>query len=117
LEEFGKFIAPGLIKTYKPYIKEEWDCMDLLEHIENTIHRIVRHDTPEATPPILLINRTKDNEVVIKYTSNRHMVSLGIGIIKAMAEHFNENITIVKTPTKDGMQLKVGRSQKNELVK
>src|SRR5574337_55977 len=37
LEEFGKYITPSVLTTYKPYIKSEWKCMDLLENVETTI--------------------------------------------------------------------------------
>ena len=107
LEEFGKFIAPGLLTTYKSFIKPEWKCMDLLENIENTIHKAVRASNANATPPALKITRPSLNEVVILYHSTRHMISLGIGIIKKIAEHYNEKVIISKMVTSEGTQLTI----------
>ncbi|MBS1489117.1 MAG: heme NO-binding domain-containing protein [Bacteroidetes bacterium] len=112
LEEFGKFITPSLLTTYKPYIKNEWGCMDLLENIESTIHRVVRASNAGASPPELVITRINPAEVQIDYTSKRKMISLGIGIIKKIAEHYNEQITISKTAIPNGTRLKVSKSAK-----
>src|SRR5882724_4885836 len=53
LEAFGEFIAPSLLKVYAGSIKSEWNTIDLLEHVENTIHKAVRFADKTATPPEL----------------------------------------------------------------
>ena len=105
LESFGKFIAPELIKTYGSYLDSEWACLDLLEHVEKTMHRIVRSNTPDADPPKLDIKRIGTNQVSIDYTSNRKIISLGIGIIYAIAEHYNEEVKIENTAIPNGTNL------------
>jgi hypothetical protein len=107
LSEFGKFMAPGLISTYKAYIKPEWKCLDLLENIENTIYKAVRITNAGAEPPKLAVSRTNSGEVRIDYTSPTKMISLGEGIIVKIAEHFNEKISIVKSPIPNGTRLTV----------
>ncbi|MBS1952350.1 MAG: hypothetical protein OJF59_001962 [Cytophagales bacterium] len=107
LEEFGKFITPALLVTYKSFIKPEWKALDLLEHIENTIHKAVRASNPGALPPQLEIIRESANEVVINYTSPRKMQAFGIGIIKKIAEHYNEKIQIVQSAIPGGTRIQL----------
>lgn len=107
LEEFGKFITPTLLKTYQGYIKEHWDCFDLIEHVENTMHKVVRQTDKEAAPPKLDIVRDSDRSIIINYTSKRKMMPLGIGIIKAIAEHYGQKVSMQMEPLKDGTKLKI----------
>lgn len=109
LEGFGRFLAPGLLKTYNSYIETEWDCMDLIEHVEKTMHKVVRRTTPDASPPKLVITREGPDEIILDYTSERKMISLGIGIIEAIGEHFKTKINIEKLPLKNGTRLKITR--------
>ena len=111
LEIFGAYIAPGLLKTYSAFVKEEWDCMDLLEHIENTIHRTVRMSIKESSPPVLNVKRIDKDHILIVYTSKRQMISLGIGIIKAIGAHYNEKLLIEKIKTPEGFDLKIARER------
>jgi hypothetical protein len=107
LEEFGKFITPNLLNTYRSYIKPEWKCLDLLENIETTIHRTVRMVNPDATPPSLVVTRITPTEIRIEYTSQRKMISLGIGIVKKLADHYKENLSITKSSIPNGTRLTV----------
>ena len=105
LASFGKYIGPELIKTYSAYINSEWDSLDLLENIEQTMHSVVRMNSPEAEPPNLVIKRNSDNEVIINYTSERKIISLGIGIIEAIGEHYSEGLEVTQTEIPNGVSL------------
>lgn len=96
LESFGEFIAPSLLKIYSASIQANWNTIDLLEHVENTIHKAVRFADKAATPPQLLCERKSANRISIDYSSKRNMADLGIGIIKAIAKIKNESISISK---------------------
>ncbi len=109
LELFGSFIAPGLLRIYQSFFKEEWDAMDLLENIETTIHRAVRLNDPQATPPTLKIERTGPDDISIIYTSERDMINLGIGIIKEIGHQYKTRFDIKKVLIKDGTMLKIKR--------
>src|SRR5688500_2403354 len=41
LEDFGEFIAPDLLGMYRTLVMKEWRTLDILEHTEETIHRVV----------------------------------------------------------------------------
>lgn len=94
LESFGEFIAPSLLRIYSASLKREWTTIDLLENVENTIHRAVRFADKKADPPKLNCKRLSDRVVSITYSSHRKMIEVGIGIIKAIAKSKNEIIDI-----------------------
>jgi predicted hydrocarbon binding protein len=94
LEAFGAYIVPGLAKTYGAYIDPKWRMMDLLEHTETTIHRVVRRRNPDATPPELNISRTGPNEVVIHYASARKLCPVAKGIVRGLSEFYKEPVAI-----------------------
>jgi hypothetical protein len=93
LEKFGYFIVPDLFKFFGHMMKKEWKTLGLLEYTESVMHKAVRINNPGATPPTLVIKRNR-NEVTIHYNSKRQMVSLGVGIIKGIGDHFQENLQI-----------------------
>ena len=111
LESFGQFIAPELLRVYRPYVKANWDCMTLLENIEKAIHKAVMNNTPDADPPKLKINRIDEDTIQIEYTSPRKMIALGVGIIKKIAEHYQEKLQINQLSIVDGTLLTITRQK------
>jgi predicted hydrocarbon binding protein len=94
LEDYGEFIAPDLFIMYQSLIKPQWRTLDVLEHIETTIHTVVREQNPEATPPALVCKRPSSEEVVITYTSARKLCAVAKGIIRGLAKWYKEEVTI-----------------------
>ena len=94
LELFGIHLVPDLMKVYRAYINPEWRTLALLEQAEKTIHVSVRKSTAGAAPPILQVVRSGHNEIEIRYVSERKMIELGVGIIKGLAQFFNETDNI-----------------------
>jgi predicted hydrocarbon binding protein len=97
LEDFGEFIARDLIGLYGALIKPEWRTLDLLLNTERTIHKVVRLQNPDAEPPILRVTQGAPDEVIITYTSPRRLCAFARGIIKGIANHFGEEVTIADT--------------------
>jgi hypothetical protein len=97
LQDFGEFIAPDLLIMYQGLIKPEWRTLDVLEHTEATIHTVVRQKNAGAEPPELVSERRNPGEVVITYRSARKMCDVAKGIIKGMAEHYNEQVAITES--------------------
>lgn len=93
-EDFGMFIAPDLIGMYSSFVKPEWRTLDLIEHTESTIHRVVRLRNPGAQPPELRTRRPSADTVEITYTSPRRLCAVARGIIKGLAFHYNEQVEI-----------------------
>ena len=94
LQDFGRFIVPGLVELYGVLIDPKWDLLELLENIEGTIHRVVRLRQPGATPPQLGTGRTAPDEVSIFYDSPRMMCAFGKGIIQGLQSQYAERLTI-----------------------
>ena len=94
LEEFGMFIAPQLLKTYRFLVKNEWTMLDVLENVEKVMHAAVRRRAPLADPPRLAIERTGPKEVLIVYSSPRKLCEFARGLIEGLAQFFDESVRI-----------------------
>jgi hypothetical protein len=94
LEEFGAFIAPDLMVMYPRLIRPEWRTLDLLCHTEEMIHQIVRQQNPGTYPAIINCARTSGTEVRLTYASPRRLCSLARGIIRGVAKHYGETVTV-----------------------
>ncbi|HEX6766838.1 MAG TPA: heme NO-binding domain-containing protein [Polyangiaceae bacterium] len=94
LEAFGEFLVPSYLAIYSSFLKSEWRTLDVLEHTEETIHRVVRMRHQGAEPPRLRAERTRPNEVVMTYDSPRRLCAVARGIARGIANKFDETITI-----------------------
>jgi len=94
LEDFGRFMAPMLFELYRPLISTEWTLLDFLEHVEETIHRVVRLDDPTAAPPRLRVDRPEDDRVLIHYDSSRNMCELAKGIVVGLQAQYSEELAV-----------------------
>ncbi|MBC8414266.1 MAG: heme NO-binding domain-containing protein [Nitrospira sp.] len=94
--ELGQFMAEYFARTYKVFFKPSWDFYELLENVENTVHRELRLYNPGMTPPELSCSRVGSREVLIKYNSPRHMCAFARGLVQGFATHYGEEIEIVE---------------------
>jgi len=97
LGAFGEYLVEPLLRTYSSLVRPDWRTLDLLEHTESTIHRIVRLRERDATPPELACERVSPGEVVIRYGSARRLCSLARGLIRGVARHYSESIEVRET--------------------
>ena len=94
LESFGEYIAAGLLKMYRPLVRDEWRTLDLLEHTETAIHTAIRLKDDKAHPPQLSCKRLSYDQVAVTYNSERRLCSVAKGIAKGVAKHYSESISI-----------------------
>ena len=94
LEDFGDFIGPHLVQMYRMYILPQWRTLDVIEHTEERIHKLVRVQHRGARPPYLSTTRRNENEIVVHYSSERRLCSLAKGIAKGIARHYGEPLAI-----------------------
>ncbi|MEO0326616.1 MAG: heme NO-binding domain-containing protein [Myxococcota bacterium] len=94
LEFFGRFMAPHLLATYPSLVDPTWGTLDVLEHTEAAIHRVVRLRKPGATPPHLTVRRVGPGHAELTYASSRGLCTLARGIVQGLAAHFHEAIDI-----------------------
>lgn len=94
LDAFGQYVAPHLIAMYRHLLNPAWRTLDVLLNVEATAHRAVRIEQPEASPPYLEARRVGEHEIEIHYTSARRLCHVARGIIRGLAAHFGEPVTI-----------------------
>ena len=94
LEAFGEALVPSYMTLYGALIKPEWRTLDVIEHTEETIHRVVRLRQPGAQPPRLRARRSAPDEVILTYDSPRKLCAIARGIARGLARHFSERIGI-----------------------
>jgi hypothetical protein len=97
LEDFGEFIAPDLLDLYWGVVRPEWKTLDVIEHTEEVIHRVVRLQNPGARPPELRCERRDRDHIVITYTSERRLCAIAKGIARGLARHYGEEIAIAES--------------------
>jgi len=94
LEDFGRFVTPDLAKMYGQSIPPNWRTLDLLEHTEAAIHKIVRRTNSDANPPRLVVARAAADRVVITYTSPRKLCAFAKGIVQGVAALYGERVRV-----------------------
>jgi hypothetical protein len=94
LQDFGDFIGPHLVRMYRMYIQPDWKTLDVIEHTEARIHKMVRLQHRGARPPYLSTTRRGENEIVIHYASVRRLCALAKGIAMGIARHYGETLEI-----------------------
>ena len=92
LEGFGEFITPKLFTMYRTAITSSWRTLDLIENTETVIHTVVR--SRGGTPPVLSVTRQDATHLVVDYGSKRKLCALARGIMRGIATHYGESITI-----------------------
>lgn len=102
LYEFGKFAGPNLMKMYKSTIDPSWKTEQLLLNTEQTIHKAVRVQNPDAQPPKLKFESIGPGHLHFHYDSERKMSAVAKGIMTGVADHFKEKIQFVETENEDG---------------
>lgn len=96
LDKFGAFIAPDLLNMYRTLIDPAWRTLEVLEHTEHVVHRVVRLNNSGAEPPVLTVSRKSASAVRLEYRSARKMCALARGIIKGLADHFHDQVILTE---------------------
>lgn len=98
-ERFGEYLVPDLFKLYSNYLNPAWKTFDVLLHTERVMHGAVRNLNSTAHPPILNVSQVNEHLLIIDYHSKRKMASLAVGIIKGIANYYNERDKVHVKPT------------------
>ncbi len=96
LEAFGEHLVPMYLKMYGHLVKPEWRALDLIEHTEETIHKVVRARNPGAAPPVLHCARISPREIRLEYASARRLCAVARGIMKGVAAHYKERLAVTE---------------------
>jgi len=94
LEQFGRFLAPHLLKVAGRHVDPGWQTLDLIEHTEAIIHAMIRTANPGALPPVLETVRPALDELHLIYGSQRQLCPLARGLMRGIAAHYHEEIEV-----------------------
>lgn len=94
LEQFGRFLAPHLLKVAGRHVDPAWQTLDLIEHTEAIIHAMIRTANPGALPPVLETVRPALDELHLIYSSQRQLCPLAVGLMRGIATHYHEELVI-----------------------
>jgi hypothetical protein len=108
-EKFGEYLVPDLMYMYQKHVQPGWKTLDMIENTENTMHKQVRREHTENSPPVLDVKRLNDNELMINYVSPRRMSGLAVGIVRGLAIYFDEadRIDVLPTTSEDGERVQI----------
>jgi heme-NO-binding protein len=94
LQQLGEFMAPDLLRMYGSLLRREWTTLDVVEHVDATVHRVMRARNPAAAGIGLRAERRGPHELALRYTSARKMCGLAKGIVRGLAAHFHQHVRI-----------------------
>jgi predicted hydrocarbon binding protein len=94
LEAFGAFLVPVILTRFGSLVRASWRTLDVIEHTEETIHRVIRLREPSAAPPRLRVERTRPDQAILRYDSPRRLCAVARGIMRGVARHFDEPIAL-----------------------
>lgn len=97
LQDFGAFIAPGLLKMHAHSIHPDWRTLEIIEHTERAIHQVIRQGDSSAQPPEISVGRVDEGELLLEYRSSRRLCAFAKGIVLGIACHYAEDVTIRET--------------------
>lgn len=83
----------------------------MLLHTEEAMHGAVRKEDNRATPPLLLVTKKGNKQLIVDYNSKRRMAGVAVGIIKGIAHYFYESdivtVTRITPADEERVQIKV----------
>jgi predicted hydrocarbon binding protein len=94
LEDLGAFMAPELMRMYGSLLQRSWTTLDVIEHTEDTVYRVLRARNQAVRSPELRAERVAPDEVIVTYDSARRLCGFAKGIVRGLARHFGENVTL-----------------------
>ncbi|WP_460920098.1 heme NO-binding domain-containing protein [Pontibacter brevis] len=90
-ERFGEFLVPDLLLVFKRFVDPAWRTQETLLHIGTHMHGGIRKENEATNPPPLHVSKIGKDMLVIDYHSKRRMAGFAIGIIKGLAQYFDES--------------------------
>jgi predicted hydrocarbon binding protein len=79
---------------YASLLHRSWTTLDVIEHTEDTVHRVLRARHQAARQLELAAERTSPDEVVVLYASPRRLCGFAKGIVRGLARHFGETVAL-----------------------
>jgi hypothetical protein len=96
VKNFGRSLIPVFKKGF-PGFFEKKDTFQFLESLNDYIHVEVKKLYNDAELPEFKIKSRSEKELVLDYMSKRPMADLAEGLIEALIEQYEENISLATT--------------------
>ncbi len=105
-KDFGAYFFTFLARNYSHFLERADTLFDFFNSIHNHIHVEVKKLYPDAELPAFETLSINDQEMVMKYTSEKKLGDFAKGLLAKSAEYFNENVTITsKSLNESGTQI------------
>lgn len=102
IESFGEYLFSKLLVMYPERVQKFSSSFDFIKNIEYIIEDGALNFHPDGRfPSFELINET-ENELQIKYTSDKPLMELIRGLMTSCSKYYNENIDISFKAAKEG---------------
>ncbi|WP_135821873.1 heme NO-binding domain-containing protein [Halostella litorea] len=90
--DFGEFLAPELLDTFKAHVKDDWDTLDVLARLE-AIYEGIEQSSDDTSPPAVETARDGDTVTVV-YRSDRELCAMAEGIVHGVAADRGESVSV-----------------------
>ena len=80
---------------YRTLVDPDWTTKEFLINIEGTMHKAVRDRNIGAKPPVFSFRDIGENKLHFTYNSSRDLIPVAIGIMKGVAEQYDETVQVV----------------------
>lgn len=105
-KDFGAYFFTFLARNYSHFLERADTLFDFFNSIHSHIHVEVKKLYPDAELPAFETLSINDQEMVMKYTSEKKLGDFAKGLLAKSAEYFNENVTITsKSLNESGTQI------------
>lgn len=101
LKTFGKHLFGILIGGHPEFAAGLEHPLDFLEGVERYIHVEVRKLYPDAELPKFECTRKSDDELIMIYSSGRHLEDLCEGLIEGCLEFFKRQAKVTRSTLPD----------------
>ena len=92
-KSYGEHLFGRLAVIYPKLIGAAGSTFDLLQNLDNVIHREVRRLYPDAELPRFEVIERTPSRMVVMYASKRHFADLAEGLLRASGRHFGHAMT------------------------
>lgn len=95
--DFGRTLAPALLRTFRAHWREDWSFLEVLERTES-IADALREKRPENDPPKVRCS-TEGGRVRVTYRSHRGHPGMAHGVLEGLAREFDATVTVSRLET------------------
>ena len=96
MRAFGEHLLARFVTTFPALFAAPRSSFELLEGIDRIIHREVTKLYPDAELPRFTVLERTPQRMVLLYESSRHFADLAEGLIRGCAQHYGEQLDIVR---------------------